>query len=529
MKKVIAAILAFSMALSLAACNSNSNSNSSSGSASNSSASSDAGNGDSSTASAKDSVVIGLEGTLTALEPMSAFTRPEQYIIANVYDTLFELVDGEYVSELATEFAISEDLMSISVTLRDDVYFHNGEKFTADDVVYTFNHQADFAFWANNATYIDHAEKIDDTHAVIYGKMPTVYLMSVVSGIEIINEKAVTELGEEHKYAPVGTGPYKLTSYDKINTVEVTVNEDYFKWKEQGMPAIRTCTYKVYTDKTALANALEAGELDLVTKMDLSTVGNFEGQDKFTIDFLSADGVQLVLFNCAVAPFDNKLVRQAVAYAVDRDSLNLILSGGMDQPWDYFYSENQAGAPDYDSLPHYTYDPEKAKQLLADAGYPDGIQLDPIHILDSDKDYAVALQSQLQAVGINFEIEILEQNTLFDEIFSMSYQMIPFGLSTEIYDMSYVCNYFKAADKKAMLFPVGEWTNEELDTLITKAETTIDMAERKDLYTQIYTLLFEEQPLTATLQSMTAIVKDANLNYSKPDVLKILLQNLSWN
>lgn len=484
---------------------------------------------DAAPASGKDSVIIGLEGTITALEPMSAFTRTEQYIIANVYDTLFELVDGEYVPELATEFAISDDLMSVSVTLRDDVTFHNGEKFTADDVVYTFNHQADFEFWANNVAYIDHAEKVDDTHAVIYGVRPTVYLLNVISNIEIINEKAVTELGENHKYTPVGTGAYKIVSYDKINTVEVAVNEEYFKWKDLGMPAIKSATYKTYTDKTALANALEAGELDLVTKMDLSTVLNFQDNSSFTVDFLSADGVELVLFNCGAAPFDNKLVRQAVAYAVDRDSLNLILANGLDQPWDYFYSESQAGAPDYDKLPHYTYDPEKAKALLTEAGYPDGIQLDPVHILDSDKDYAVALQSQLQAVGINFDIEILEQNTLFAEIFSMSYQMIPFGLSTEIYDMSYVCNYFKAAEKKMMLFPVGNWTNEELDSLINEAENTADMATRKDLYTQIYTILFDEQPLAATLQSMTAIVKDSSLNYAKPDVLKVLLQDLSWN
>lgn len=519
MKKMIAAILALAMAFSLAACSSNSTSSSAPASGTSAAA----------TEATKDSVVIGLEGTLTALEPMSAFTRPEQYIIANVFNTLFKLVDGEYVPELATEFALSDDLTSISVTLRDDVYFHNGEKMTADDVVYTFNHQGDFAFWESNATYIDHAEMIDDTHVVIYGKMPTAYLMSVVSNIEIINEKAVTELDEEHKYAPVGTGPYKLTSYDKINTVQLEVNEDYFMWKDQGMPAIKSCTYKVYTDKTALANALEAGEVDLVTKMDLSTVGNFEGLDQFTVDFLPADGVQLILYNCGVAPFDNKLVRQAVAYAVDRESLNLILSNGMDEPWDYFYSENQAGAPDYDSLPHYTYDPEKAKELLAEAGYPDGIQLDPVHILDSDKDYAVALQSQLQTVGINFDIEILEQNTLFDEIFAVDYQMIPFGLSTEIYDMSYICNYFKAADKRSMLFPVGDWTNEELDALITQAENTSDLATRKDLYTQIYTILYDEQPVTATLQSMTAIVKDDNLNYSQPDVLKVMVQNLSWN
>ena len=313
----------------------------------------------------RDDVVIGLCATVTSLEPMSAFTREEQTVIANVFDTLFELKDGEYVPELATEFTMSDDLMSISCTLRDDVYFHNGEKLTASDVAWAFNHLADYPFWMNSASYVDHAEAIDDTHVVIYGTQPSVYFMNVVSNIEIVNEKAVTELGDQHKYSPVGTGAYKVVSYDGIDTIELEVNEDYFKWEELGQPSIKRATYKVFSDETAMANALEAGELDLVSKLDLALAANFTENSDYTVDFLGSDGVQLVLYNCGAAPFDNKLVRQAISYAIDRESLNMIVANGMDEPWDAFYSLPQAGAPDYDALPHYTYDPEKAKELLA--------------------------------------------------------------------------------------------------------------------------------------------------------------------
>jgi peptide/nickel transport system substrate-binding protein len=479
-------------------------------------------------AAGKTDVTMGICVSLTSLEPMTAFTREEQYVIANVFDTLFELKDGEYVGELATEFEMSEDLTSISCTLRDDVYFHNGEKLTASDVAYCFNNLGNFSFWANNAGYIDHAEAIDDTHVVIYGTQPNVFLMNVVSNIEIANEKAVTELGDEHKWAPVGTGAYKLVSYDKVDTIKLELNEDYFKWDELGVPPIKNVTYKVFADETAMANALEAGEIDMVSKLGTNYAENFKDNADYTVNYLSSDGVYLVLYNCGAEPFNNKLVRQAIGYALDRDSLNMIVSNGTNEPWDYFYSVAQAGAPDYDALPHYSYDPDKAKELLTEAGYPDGIQLDPMPIMESEQNYAVAVQSQLKEVGINFEIEILEQNTLFDRIFAMDYQILCFSLSTEIYDMSYNCNYFKSAPYKTMMFPCGDWGTDELDQLITQAETTTDIEARKELYTQIYTILFDEQPMTATLQSQTSIVRKSGLEYSRPNELKVLIQNLSW-
>ncbi len=163
--------------------------------------------GPQSTPQDKDSVTIGISVSLDSLEPMSAYSREEQYVIYNVFDTLIEFYDGKYQPRLAESFEMSDDMKEFTFKLRQDVTFHNGEKMTAKDVKYTFDNLANFAFWANDARYIDHTEIIDDYTVKIYAKDTTATNLVVISQKEIINEKAVTELGEKHRFAPVAPAP----------------------------------------------------------------------------------------------------------------------------------------------------------------------------------------------------------------------------------------------------------------------------------------------------------------------------------
>ncbi len=166
---------------------------------------------------------------------------------------------------------------------------------------------------------------------------------------------------------------------------------------------------------------------------------------------------------------------------------------------------------------------------MAEAGYPEGFTLDkPVIIMASQEKGAIAVQQMLEEVGIFFEIEILEQNTLFDAIFSLDYQMLVFGLSTEILDISYNNQYYSDPATKSMMFPTGEYFNEEVNDLIIADVQTTDLEERAAINTELYTLLFEEQPIVAIASTQTAIVKDKDLNYATPDVLKVEVKNLSW-
>jgi peptide/nickel transport system substrate-binding protein len=481
------------------------------------------------TESAQDSVTIGLNVSLASLQPMSAFSREEQYVIGNIFDTLLDYEDGEYVPSLAESYEISDDQLTYTLHLRDDVDFQNGEHLTAEDVKYTFDSMPDFPFWQENSSYIAGADVIDDYTVAVHATAATAYNLVVISGTEIINKAAIDEYGAEDQFHPVGTGPYSLTSYDGVGTIELERNDDYFGW-EDGEPApIESVTYKVFSDEESMSLALAAGELDLVAGLPASNAMQFEGNSELTTDYVDADAVYLVLFNTDVAPFDDPLVRQAISYGIDRDAVNALVSEGKDVPWDYFFSAQDAGAPDYDGLPHYSYDPDKAQDLLAEAGYPDGITLDSaVPTMVGIDSYAVAIQEQLAAIGIDFEIETFEQNALYDKIFAMDYQLLPFGLSTEIHDMSYPARFVLSPAADTMPFPTGSFGTPELDATLTEAGASTDLEERRALYTEAYEQLFELQPMTAVLSRQTAIVKAAGLSYSTPDVLKVEVKNLSW-
>ncbi|MCW3492614.1 ABC transporter substrate-binding protein [Microbacterium sp. SSM24] len=478
----------------------------------------------------RDSVTIGLNVALASLQPMSAFSREEQVVIGNIFDTLVEYQDGEYVPSLAESYEISDDQLTYTFHLRDDVTFHNGEKLTADDVKYTFDSMPDFPFWKENSSYIASSEVIDEYTVAVHTTAATAYNLVVLSGTEVINEEAIEEHGADEQFFPVGTGPYQFVSYDGTGTIELERYDDYFGWADGEPAPIKTATYKVFADEESMSLALAAGELDLVAKLNASSALQFEDNPDFTVDYVDSDSVYLALMNTDVAPFDDPLVRQAVAYGIDREGVNALVSEGKDVPWDHFYSEKAAGAPDYEALPHYEYDVDKAKELLAEAGYPDGITLtSPVPTMVGLDGYAVAIQQQLAEIGIDFEIETFEQNALYDKIFAMDYQLLPFALSTEIYDMSYPARFFMSPAADSMPFPTGSFGTPELDDLLNRAAASTDLDERRELYTEAYTDLFDLQPIVSVLSQQTAIVKKADLDYSTPEVLKVELKNLSWN
>ncbi|MBC8536235.1 ABC transporter substrate-binding protein [Feifania hominis] len=473
--------------------------------------------------SAEDTVRIGIVLSVDSFEPMTAIQREEQYILANVFDTLLELKDGEYVGELAETFEPNEDGTVVTVKLREDVTFHNGEKLTTKDIAYTYDHMKDYSFYANDATYYDHTEIIDEYNCKIYATAPNPLFMMTLATVDIVNEKAITELGADHRFSPVGTGPYKFVSYDGFNNVMLEANEDYFG----GVPEIKHLNYRIFGDEQTMTMALEADEVDMLSFVQPANAIRFEGNSKYNVTWKAADGVKLILFNTTQAPFDKKEVRQAISYAIDREAITLIVGEGKGKAWDAFYSEKMAGAPDYDALPHYTYDLEKAKELMAQAGYPDGFTLEePVRVIQTEEKMAVTLQQQLSQIGINFEVEVVEANTLFNNyLFVLNFNMMPFSLSTEIHDMAYVAQYY---DGLSQMPDMTGYKSDEVKALSQQAKETTDLAERKALYTQIFTIAYEDLPICPVMASEVAQISKVGLIDDEKVSTEIWGTNLHW-
>ena len=471
----------------------------------------------------RDDVVIGVNLSMNTLDPMHALQRPEQEILANVQDNVLKLVNGAYEGSLAESFSVSEDGMQVTIKLREGIKFHNGDELTTEDIAYTFDSLKDSTLHANDATYYSHTEIIDDYNCIVHAAVQTPLFMLTLCNVNIISEQAVNELGEDYAMNPVGTGAYKFVSYDGFNNLVLEANEDYWG----GAPDMKKITYRIFTDDQTMTMALEAGEVDIISMLNPTNAMQFEGNSKYNVAWKESDGVSLLLFNVNCEPFNVKEVRQAISYAIDRESINLIVGEGKCKVTDAFYSERMAAAPDYEDLPHYEYDLEKAKQLMAEAGYPDGYTLEePVRILASEETMTVALQQQLAEIGINFTIEILESNTLFNNyLFVNNYNMMPFGLSTEVYDMAYVTQFY---DMNSAMPNMTGYENPTFSEMIVESNQMGNVEDRKAMYTEMWTIAAEDLPICPIMSDMSAEVSNSNLINDDTVYVELHGVNLHW-
>ena len=492
MKKFLSLFLVLVMMCTFIACGGNPAANSGSGSG-------EAGE-------KRDDVVVGVNLSMNTLDPMHALKRPEQEILANIQDNLLRLVDGKYEGSLAESFSVSEDGMHVTIKLREGITFHNGDPFTTEDVAYTMDSLKDSTLYANEATYYSNTEIIDDYNCIIHAATQTPLFMLSLTTINMISEQAVNELKEDYAMNPVGTGPYKFVSYDGFNNVVLEANEEYWG----GAPEIKKLTYRIFSDDQTMTMALDAGEIDIIGGLDPTNAIRYEGNEKFNVTWKESDGIQLLLFNVNYPPFDKKEVRQAISYAIDRESINAIVGEGKCHVTDVFFTDRLAAAPDYEDLPHYEFDLEKAKELMTEAGYPDGFTLEePVRILADQEKVAVALQQQLSEIGITYNIEILEDNTLFSNyLFVNAYNMMPFRLSTETYDMAYIGGFY---DMNSAMPNMTGYANAEISDMLVEASRSSNIEERKEIYTEIFTILADELPICPILVSMGAEVSNSNL------------------
>ena len=496
MKKILCGLLVFIMAVSLlTACGENSRPLDAEGSS-----------GNPSTGTKRTDVVVGVNLSMNTLDPMHALQRPEQEILDNVQDTLLLLVDGSYQGNLAEHFSVSEDGMQITIKLREGIKFHNGDELTTEDIAYTYDSLSQSTLFANDATYYDRTEIMDDYNCVIHAAVQNPLFMLTLCNVNIISEQAVNELAGDYAMNPVGTGAYKFVRYDGFNNVVLEANEDYWG----GAPEIKKLTYRIFSDNQTMTMALEAGEIDIIGSLDPTSAIQYDNNSNFKTTWKESDGISLLLFNVNCAPFDKKEVRQAISYAIDREAINLIVGEGRCKITDAFYTERMAAAPDYDDLPHYEFDLDKAKELMASAGLADGFALEePVRIVAEQEKLTVALQEQLSEIGISFNIEILESNTLFSNyLFVNNYNMMPFGLSTETYDRGYVAQFY---DMNSSMPNMTGYENPDFSNMIIQANHCSNLEERKELYTEMWKIAAEDLPICPIMANMSAEVCNADL------------------
>lgn len=446
-----------------------------------------------------------------------------------IYDTLVvkDFESGEFLPNLATEWTWIDD-RTIEFTLREGVTFHNGEPFDADDVVFTLNWAVDRENGIviyDKVRWISRAEKIDDytVRVILHEPFPAA-LEFLANAIPIYPEAYYAEAGREGMgTAPVGTGPYRVTSVEPGRSYTLEAYEDYFA---AAKPAASIGTIVVNTvpdGSTQIAN-LMSGQTDFLWQVPSDVLSRLEQSGRFTATSVGTMRIGFVTLDAAgrsdpATPLTDIRVRQAINHAVDRQAIVDALVQGGSEVVNTPCSPIQFGC--ISDVTAYPYDPERARELLAEAGYDGGLTLTMTGY--RDRSYAEAIVNYLADVGIRLEYENLQYSALaaahMDGRIAMGF--LTHG-SNSIPDLSAITPEFFAGG------PQDYARDDEIRDWITAGNTSIDPAVRTENYTQALRKIADEAYWLPLWTYPVAFAYVPELDYTPtPDEL-IRFYDMSW-
>jgi peptide/nickel transport system substrate-binding protein len=461
------------------------------------------------TAEPEKTLVVALGADPTGLEPESVMNNESGFVMSAIYDGLTKYKKGtsEPGPGLAESWDISEDGTEYTFYLRQGVKFHDGTDFSADAVLheidrltnednpyYVYNQEGVHSFANFTWGSVENVEKIDDYTVKITLSEPHAPFLSslAMAWSGMVSPAAFETYGWDVVDNPVGTGPFKLVEWVRNDHLTLEANPDYW----DGAPKVDKLIYQVVPESAVRLLKLEQGEVDILADVNPDDYQRI--RDNPDLVMLDQPGLTV---NSVVLPADSPIlsdvrVRQAINYAVNKDEMNEFLyknaavtaATGM-PPILWGYPED---------LEPYPYDPEMAKELLAEAGYPDGFDYKML-CYENPRGYnpvgikmAVAIQEYLAAVGINVELETLEWGAFLDA--RRQADNIDMGMAGWSGDNGDPDNFLWEMFSTDNI-PVGNTThysNPELDEILRTARTTPDQETRAELYKEAAQIIHDD-------------------------------------
>ena len=425
-------------------------------------------------------LTIGVQLEPPNLDPTGgAAAAIDEVVYANIYEGLTRFgPNGEILPGLAESWEISKDGLSYLFTLRDNVKFHDGADFTAEDVAFSINRaMADDSTNAQKTLFssIDSVNPVDtedgtNTVEITLTQPNGSLLFNLAWGDAVMVDEA--SIGQAATN-PIGTGPFRFSKWTQGDSIEIVRNPDYW-----GEPAkLETATFKFISDPTAAFAAMMAGDIDAFPAFPApENLSQFEANPRFKVLVGSTEGETILSTNNGKPPFDDIRVRQAVAHAIDRQAIIVGAMFGYGTPIGSHFAPHNAAYTDLTAMSEY--DPEKARALLAEAGYPDGVT---VTLKLPPPSYArrggEIIASQLRLVGIETEITNLEWAQWLEEVFKAKDYNLSIVSHTEPMDIGIYARddyYFDYHDPvlRSMLKGLDFEQNEANRTAILQAAQT---------------------------------------------------------
>ncbi|HGN1704513.1 TPA: ABC transporter substrate-binding protein [Providencia rettgeri] len=455
-----------------------------------------------------DVLLLGQVAEPQSLDPQVATAANDSRILVNIYEGLVRNAEGTLTLEpaLARSWKISDDGLTYTFQLRDNIQFHDGSPFNAQAVKFTFermlNNQHPYYFTGPFPlsfffSAIDKIDTPDDLTVVFTLKEPFAPFLSNLAtpaGL-IVSPAAVKQYGKDFSRHPSGTGPFKFDEWTANQRVVVSANETYW----DGKPNLKYVVFRPITDANTRVAEMLSGGIDAMVEVPADNVSLFAEDSRFHVYEATGPHVWYSMLNASLPPFDDVRVRQAVNYAVNKQNIvKYILQGSADvaegpipSAFDWAFDKGTSA---------YPYDPKKAQELINAAGAQGkkvvfyvteggSGMLDPIPM-------ATAIQADLKAVGLAVEIQTFEWNTYLSKVNAglKEAHMAEMAWMTNDPDTLPFLTLHSASWPDKGGFNSGYYSNKQLDALLDKARVTNNLEERAALYRQVQKIVHQDAP-----------------------------------
>lgn len=449
-----------------------------------------------STGSTKDHLIVVDSADVSNLEPNESDEQTHYQYTRQIYETLFVYDENYEIQPWLCESYEYEDDCTIIMHIRKGVKFHNGDELKASDVMFTFKRIVDENLGGGRVDIanidIDKCEVLDDYTFKFVTTVPSASQIALLEGPAsgILSERAYNEAnGDFLNGACCGTGPFKFVSYAAGDCVEMEAFEDY--WRE-GEPKVKKLTIRAITDSSARAIEAETHGADIVYDINATDIDMVNSADGVTVVSELGTNTSYLLFNTAMAPMDNPLVREAIWYAVDAEAAVKLAYGDFGA---FATGWVCPGILGYDEASYQSHKPtrdvEKAKQLLAEAGYPDGLEIE-IACQGSNQqrlDMSEAFQAQLAEAGITCSLNVMESATWVEYILSGKHQMTIYGFSCADFEADRALNQLMPFHSN---YELCSYDNAEFQKTVDEATATLDKDAREALYIKAADMLMAD-------------------------------------
>jgi len=475
-------------------------------------------------AEAKDKITIDLVNEPATLDPHLQWNPDSYYVYRNIFDNLLTRNDaGEIVPQIATAWKQLSDA-EVEFTIRDDVVFHDGEKLTPDDVVYSIKRITDPDFASPQLGQFNKVVEASVTgpntmKMVTDGPYPA--LLAQLVKLSIVPEHVVEKVGKDDFNAhPVGSGPYALEAWNR--GVEVVLKRNDAYWGPKG--PFETAVFHGVPDAATRVANLQAGTSDLVVTLNADLAQQLESSGQGKVLTVNTERVAYFAMNSAGAPLDNPDLRRAIAHAIDREGIVDGLLGGYPMVVDELVSPARFGW--VDGVKGFDYDPEKAAELVKAAGDAAKQEMELATSPVFDQRVVQAIQQMLTEAGLKVSIVSNDMATWLK-----NQQTSPDAAPMLTFSRwSCACQ-----DADGIMYPLlhsssawSRFNDKEIDDLLDAARSELDEGKRRALYGEIHKLVVEKAAIVPLYQAAIIYGGANGLQWQPTSNESLFLNRMGW-